>query len=143
MPIRIACSNCNEPLRVPDYAAGQPVQCPHCDALSEVPDVKPTRRRRRRPDGQNSPVIARPRKEQPLGTVSLVLGMLAVVTSCVPGLSAVFAIMAVVLGAVGMTRESERSAARAGVTLGILAFVLMIVIVFAFAGLVMKYFPEN
>lgn len=137
MPIRIACSNCNEPLRVPDYAAGQPVQCPHCDALSEVPDVKPTRRRR--PDGQNSPVIARPRNEQPLGTVALVLGILGVVTSCVPGLSAVFAIMAVVLGAVGMTRDSERSAAQVGVTLGILSFVLMIVIVFAFAGLVMKF----
>lgn len=138
MPIRIACSKCNEPLRVPDYAAGQPVQCPHCDALSEVPDVKPTRRRRR-PNDQNSPVIARPRKEQPLGTVSLVLGMMAVVTSCVPALSAVFAIMAVVLGSVGMTRESERSAARVGVSLGILAIILMIVLVFAFAGLVMKF----
>lgn len=47
--------------------------------------------------------------------------------------------MAVVLGSVGMTRESERSAARVGVSLGILAIILMIVLVFAFAGLVMKF----
>lgn len=85
--------------------------------------------------------MATPDSRRPLGQVAFVMGILGVITSCVPGLSVIFAFLALVLGAVGMTRDSERSAARTGMTLGIVAFVLMVVIVFAFSGLVMQILP--
>ena len=39
MPIRIRCSGCDKPLKVPDKFAGGRIRCPGCDALINVPEL--------------------------------------------------------------------------------------------------------
>ena len=75
-----------------------------------------------------------------MGDAASIFGLLAVVTCCIPGLSIIFAFLAIIVGGIGLSRGEDK-AARIGLSLGIAAIVLMILIVFAFAGLIVQLLP--
>jgi hypothetical protein len=71
----------------------------------------------------------------------MAFGLASIVTCCVPLISCIFALIAIVLGGVATTRGHQLPAARAGVKLGILGFFLMLLFGFALAGLIMDLLP--
>ncbi len=43
MPIEFSCTSCNKLLRVPDGTEGKTCQCPACDNVGVIPDLRPAR----------------------------------------------------------------------------------------------------
>lgn len=155
--IRVVCPACHATLELDAQYAGQEVECGSClqvfVATPPAPPARPVIRGVTSKPTRPSPPPRRPaprddhyprlgyddderefRPASGLGTASLVLGILSVVTFCCWPVSGFFGLLAVVLGAFGRRNPMDRPPATAGLVLGIVGLVLMVAVLAALRG---------
>lgn len=77
-----------------------------------------------------------------MGTASLVLGVVTVLTWCLPFCSGPLAVVGIILGALGL-KESNRGMSMAGLVLNIIAIILTIIISIIYVSLWSSGWFEN
>ena len=150
MSFEINCPSCSTRLAVEEAHIGQMVRCPNCQKATVVPDPRapaaPVRApergyddrerapRSRRDDYDDEPPPIRRRRDPNEGSGSgiaaMVLGIVAIVLSCIPYVNIVgliCAILAIILGALGRSSPGGGGMAVAGLVMGIIVVALWLV----------------
>ena len=163
MKIRVTCPACHDTLEVDAEHIGKEVECGSCfqpftvedpkkkkykarrdePDEDEEPEPAPRKRKRRRDDDDDEERVrvvfvgGGPRRAEGLGVVSLVCGVLALLSFCFCPTSVPLGIAAMVCGHLGKRNPDARGVAVAGSVLGSVALLACVgfwVYVFAGAG---------
>lgn len=150
--IRVLCPHCDKELEIGAEFEGQDVECGECYRVfvarprapawrrTTAARDEPVRPREAFDDYDYEPRPGRTPDESEAGGASgaavagLILGVIALLSSCCPFTGIGFGVLAIILGALGKNRPSGSGAATAAIALGILAFLISTgVLVFWFA----------